>query len=211
MRRPGCAPSPVSSPAANAIAAAAPRRDRPTQAAARERDAVAAEPRRRVERRVGGEGSACARLGHRSPGAGGVGGSRAAAAGDVAASSTRRADRARFAVALLRRPAAGAARRRRRDLLGLLARCYRGAKGDDYYRRTSSSAAALLKEPDGASGAAARARRCGRGAGRGDRRRADGRRGRGRLSLPALLGGKTPVLSDGKLAASGPSRSGRPS
>ena len=53
--------------------------------------------------------------------------------GDVAASSTtRRADRARFAVALLRRGLPrGALAGDAGDLLGLLARCYRGAKGDD--------------------------------------------------------------------------------
>ena len=68
-------------------------------------------------------------------------------------STTRRADRARFAVALLRRGLPrGALAGDAGDLLGLLARCYRGAKGDDALQTdVVIVAAALLKrEPESA-------------------------------------------------------------
>ena len=130
--------------------------------------------------------------------------------GDVAASSTtRRADRARFAVALLRRGLPrGALAGDAGDLLGLLARCYRGAKGDDSLQTdVVIVAAALLKRnPDGAKRWAPRLARVAlqtlrRVAAIGGAPTGDAAEGAFRM-LAALLGGKDAVvLSDAKLKA----------
>ena len=130
--------------------------------------------------------------------------------GDVAASSTtRRADRARFAMALLRRGLPrGALAGDAGDLLGLLARCYRGAKGDDSLQTdVVIVAAALLKRnPDGAKRWAPRLARVAlqtlrRVAAIGGAPTGDAAEGAFRM-LAALLGGKDAVvLSDTKLKA----------
>ena len=130
--------------------------------------------------------------------------------GDVAASSTtRRADRARFAVALLRRGLPrGALAGDAGDLLGLLARCYRGAKGDDSLQTdVVIVAAALLKRhPESARRWAPRLARVAlqtlrRVAAIGGAPTGDAAEGAFRM-LAALLGGKDAVvLSDAKLKA----------
>ena len=130
--------------------------------------------------------------------------------GDVAApSTTRRADRARFAVALLRRGLPrGALAGDAGDLLGLLARCYRGAKGDDALQTdVVIVAAALLKrEPESARRWAPRLARVAlqtlrRVAAIGGAPTGDAAEGAFRM-LAALLGGKDAVvLSDAKLKA----------
>ena len=130
--------------------------------------------------------------------------------GDVAApSTTRRADRARFAVALLRRGLPrGALAGDAGDLLGLLARCYRGAKGDDALQTdVVIVAAALLKrEPESARRWAPRLARVAlqtlrRVAAIGGAPTGDAAEGAFRM-LAALLGGRDAVvLSDAKLKA----------
>lgn len=127
----------------------------------------------------------------------------------AAPASTRAADRARFAVALLRRGLPkGALSEDSGDLLGLLARCYRGAKGDDALQTdvVVVAAALLKKNPDGAKRWGGRLARVAlqtlrRVASIGGAPTGDAAEGAFKM-LAALLGGRDAVvLSDTKLKA----------